>query len=69
MAMNEWIVVYAYNGLVILLQYKKEQIIDLCYKVGDIKNVMPCQRSQTQKTHSVYFHSFELFRIGKSIDT
>lgn len=28
-----------------------------------------CQRSQTQMSHTVWFHLYETFKLGKSTDT
>lgn len=55
MAMNVWI--------------NKPIAVYAFYKTDDVKIIMPCKSRQTQKAHSVYFHLFQLFKIGKSIET
>ena len=38
----------SYNG--ILFSYKKDQSLDTCYNVDELKNIMISERSQSQKS-------------------
>ena len=54
------------NG--ILLSNEKEQINDICYKMN-IKNIVPSERNQSQKTTYYIIPVLRNSRIGKSMGT
>lgn len=59
--------VYPYSGL--LLGHKKEQSINICYRVDDPwKHDVKWNKPDT-KQHILYFYLYEMPRIGKSIET
>lgn len=60
-------VVYPYSGMVLV--HKKEWSTGTCWNMEKInKSNMLCKRSQTQKAYVVWFHLWELSRIGKSVE-
>ena len=71
MSTNKWMdkqnVVYAYNE--ILFSRKKEWGSDTCYNVDEPwKYYMLSEITQTQDKYIVWFHFYEISRIGKFID-
>lgn len=64
--MNEWVkVVYLSKGTVFI--QKKEISTDCASEWTNLENIIPSERNQTQKPHTVWFHWHEMPRIGKSV--
>ena len=60
--MNKQKVVYPYNRILFIIQIYATTWMKL-------QNIMISKRSQTQRPHSVWFHLYEISRIGKSVET
>jgi len=59
-------VVYPHHG--ILCSHKKEKLPTHAVTWKNSENIMPRERSQTQKANIVRFHLYEMSKIGRSIE-
>lgn len=48
---------------------KKEWNTDTCYSVGNLENIMLMKETRCKRLHIVWFHLFEISRIGRSKET
>ena len=53
----------------VLFRHKKEWSTVTGYNLDELKNIMVSERSQTQQTHSLDFHLYEVSSIGKPTET
>ena len=66
--MNAKNVVYPYNG--ILSGNEKEWTVGMCYNMdGPWKHYTKWEKSVTKRPHILWFHLYEMSKIGKSIET
>ena len=61
--MDKQNVVYLYNG--ILFSHNIESSTDIFHNMVNFENIMPSERSQTQRQCILYFLLYEIIRIGK----
>ena len=58
---------YSHSG--VLFRHKKEWSTVTLYHLDELKNIMLSERSQTQRTHILFFHLYEVSSIGKPTET
>ena len=64
--MDKWNVVYPPRECYWAM--KRNEVLIHATTWKNLKNIMLCQRSQTQKPHFLWFHSYEISREGNSTE-
>lgn len=60
----EYNMVYPFNGI---LLNNEENIKDMCYYMNEPRKQYAKKKEPLRKDHIVWFHSYEIFIIGKAI--
>jgi hypothetical protein len=60
--------IFPYSGILFSYKNRNEALIHAA-KLLNLKTIKLSERSQTQKSHIIWLHPYEMLRIGKSTET
>ena len=62
--LDKWVISIQWN----IIHPRKAEVLIHAMMWMNFENIILSKRSQTQKPHIIWFHSYEMFRISKSIE-